>query len=80
MLDIRCLACGKPITLPAYIDAEDYDGEVVCQECGSLLHVKLADSKVRKYRVVDRNFRSENKALGILEEIRQAFKDPNDSQ
>lgn len=79
MVGISCLACGKSIKLRAYIDAEDYDGEVVCQECGSLLHVKLVKSKVRKYRVVDRNFGREDKALAVLKEIRQAMKGPNDS-
>jgi DNA-directed RNA polymerase subunit RPC12/RpoP len=48
MVEIECLACGKPVKMPQYIDTEKYDGQVVCQECKSLLHVKLVKGKVRK--------------------------------
>ena len=58
MVEIECLLCGEPIKLPEYIDTEDYDGQVVCQECGSLLHIKLVKSKVQKYRVEKRGFRN----------------------
>ena len=57
MVEIECLLCEKPIKLPKYIDTEDYDGEVVCQECESLLYIKLVKSKVRKYRIEKRGFR-----------------------
>lgn len=57
MVQIECLLCEKPIELPKYIDTEDYDGEVVCQECESLLYIKLVKSKVRKYRIEKRGFR-----------------------
>ena len=59
MEKIDCLVCGKSVKFREYIDAKDYDGEVVCQECGSLLHVKLANSKVRGYKVVKKYFRQE---------------------
>ena len=58
MVDINCLVCGEPIELTKYIDTQDYDGEVVCQKCESLLHVKLVKSKVRKYRVVEKKSRT----------------------
>ena len=58
MVDINCLVCEEHIELPRYIDTQDYDGEVVCQKCESLLHVKLVKSKVRKYRVVEKKFRT----------------------
>ena len=57
MVEIECLLCEKHIKLPQYIDAEDYDGEVVCQECQSLLYIKLVKSKVQKYRIKKRGFR-----------------------
>jgi len=52
MVEIECLACGKPLEIPKYIDTEKYDGEMVCQECESLLHVKLVKGKVQKYEYV----------------------------
>lgn len=57
MVEIECLLCEKPIKLPKYIDTENYEGEVVCQECQSLLYIKLVKSKLQKYRVKQRGFR-----------------------
>ena len=57
MVEIECLACGKPIKMPKYIDPKQYDGQVVCQECESLLHVKLAKGKVQKYAIVEKKVR-----------------------
>ena len=57
MVEIEYLLCEKPIKFPKYIDTEDYDGEVVCQECESLLYIKLVKSKVQKYSVKQRGFR-----------------------
>ena len=51
MVEIECLACGKAVKLPQFIDIDNYDGQVVCQECKSLLHVKLVEGKVQKYKV-----------------------------
>ncbi len=58
MVEIECLVCGKTIEIPEFIDTNNYDGQVACQECASLLHVKLVGSKVRKYEVVEKGFRS----------------------
>lgn len=52
MVEIECLACAKAVKLPQFIDIDNYDGQVVCQECKSLLHVKLVKGKVQKYKVV----------------------------
>jgi DNA-directed RNA polymerase subunit RPC12/RpoP len=57
MSDVECLACGKPVKLPQFIDTDSYDGQVVCKKCGALLYVKFAKGKVQKYRIVDRKFR-----------------------
>jgi hypothetical protein len=56
-MEIDCLACGKTITIPDFIDTNNYDGQITCQECKSLLHVKLGGGKVRKYEVVERKAR-----------------------
>jgi DNA-directed RNA polymerase subunit RPC12/RpoP len=58
MLEIECLVCGKTIEIPEFIDTDNYDGQIACRECASLLHVKLVGSKVRKYEVVERKTRS----------------------
>jgi len=67
MVEIECLACGKPLKIPQYIDTEKYDGEMVCQECKALLHVKLVKGKVQEYEYV-KNFvpRSTSKKLEEL--------------
>ena len=57
MVEIECLVCGKNVKLPECIDTDNYDGQVVCQNCTSLLHIKLAKSKVRQYKVVEKKFR-----------------------
>lgn len=57
MVEIECLVCGRPIKIPEFIPTDNYDGQVACQECGSLLYVKLEESKVRKYKIVEKKFR-----------------------
>ena len=57
MVEIECLACGKTVKMPKYIDPETYDGQVICQECEALLYVKLAKGKVQKYKIVERKTR-----------------------
>jgi len=57
MVEIECLVCGETIKVPQFIDSDNYDGQVVCQNCTSLLHIKLAQSKVRQYKVVEKKFR-----------------------
>jgi len=53
-LEINCLVCDKRIKIPEFIDTENYDGQISCPACHSLLHVKLYKSKLRKYEVVER--------------------------
>ena len=52
MGEINCLSCGKSIKPRQFNDTENYDtynydGQVVCEECKSLLYVKLVKEKVR---------------------------------
>jgi uncharacterized Zn finger protein (UPF0148 family) len=52
MVDIKCLVCGKTVKLPQFIDIDNYDGQVVCPKCKALLHVKIVQGKVQKYKIV----------------------------
>ena len=52
MVEIECMACGKTIkpkqlTDTDNYDTDNYDGQVVCQECKSLLFIKLVKGKVQ---------------------------------
>jgi DNA-directed RNA polymerase subunit RPC12/RpoP len=58
MFEIECLVCGEKVQIPQFVDTNNYDGQVVCKNCTSLLHVKLVQSKVRQYKVVEKKFRS----------------------
>jgi hypothetical protein len=51
-MEISCLVCSKNIVIPEYYDVSNYDGQISCPECRSLLHIKLAASKLRKLEVV----------------------------
>jgi len=59
MVEIQCVACEKAIK-PRQLndtdnyDTENYDGQVVCQECKSLLYVKSVKGKVQKSKVVEK--------------------------
>lgn len=60
MVDIKCLVCGESLEIPPYIDTDNYDGQLNCHKCNSLLYIKLVSSKVRKYRVVEKNTQATN--------------------
>jgi DNA-directed RNA polymerase subunit RPC12/RpoP len=57
-MEIECLICGKSIK-PQQInkaeiyDTQNYDGQIMCQECKSLLYIKLIEGKIQKYKVVE---------------------------
>jgi len=58
MAEIECLACGNAIKPRQLNDTDNYDtsyydGQVVCQECKSLLYVKLVKGKVQKYKIIE---------------------------
>jgi hypothetical protein len=53
-MEIDCLACGKAIVIPDFIDTNNYDGQITCPGCKALLHIKLVGGKVRKYEVVEK--------------------------
>ena len=57
-MEISCLNCQKNIKIPGFIDTNNYDGQLSCPECRSLLKLKLAGGKVRKYELVERGAES----------------------
>lgn len=48
--DLLCLVCEKAIKLPQYV-SPNYKGDLVCQNCTSLLHIKLVNSQVAEYEI-----------------------------
>jgi len=54
MIKINCLVCGKAIEIPDFIDTNNYDGQINCPACKSLLRIRLVGAKARKYEVVER--------------------------
>jgi uncharacterized Zn finger protein (UPF0148 family) len=64
-MEINCLVCGKAIQIPGFIDTNNYDGQIACPECKSLLQVRLVGSKVRKYMVAERKPRSSSAESGL---------------
>ena len=81
MVEIQCLTCDKAIK-PQQLndtdnyDTENYDGIVKCQECKSLLYVKLIKGKVQKYKIIEAKskFNWTDLALRIQEERNQQEK------
>jgi DNA-directed RNA polymerase subunit RPC12/RpoP len=69
MVKIECLICGKSVKIPSYIDPDDYDGEINCQNCTSRLYVRLVQSKVKKFKVVEKNSKGLEKLLEDLQRL-----------
>ena len=65
MLEVTCLGtgCNSIVKFPSYINPHRYDGDVLCQECGSLMRIKLEDSKVRKLLLISDNSKEEIKVI-----------------
>ena len=71
MVEIQCLACGETLKIPKFVNTDNYDGQVVCQECKSLLQMKLAKDKVLKYKVVE-NKSKQAKSLTYVDIVKSA--------
>ena len=54
MVEIQCLVCSKVLKIPKSVDTNKFEGQILCQECKSLLYIKLVNEKVQKYRILDR--------------------------
>ena len=50
-MKIECLICLKETAIPKNLNTANYDGQITCRECGSLLQVKLVKSKVEQCRI-----------------------------
>lgn len=79
MVNIECFVCGKTVKIPKFIDTDNYDGQLVCQECKSILHVKLVKGKVQKYKIVERKPKLDwVELMKLLEEEKQQEKEKGD--
>ena len=50
-IKINCLSCGFKIDLDDAYD--DYEGQVKCLTCNSLLEIKLDEGNIKKVQVVE---------------------------
>lgn len=53
-MKIECLICLKETAIPKNLNTGNYDGQITCRECGSLLQVKLVRSKVEQRGRIER--------------------------
>jgi len=49
---VFCEHCNEKIILRKEIDLKKYDGEVYCQKCNSVWHIKITNSKIQGYKFV----------------------------
>ena len=68
---LDCLVCGETFKIPQFIDTDNYDGQIICTNCASLLHVKIVQSKLRQYKVVEKEF-GKLKAEEIFRMLKEA--------
>jgi transcription elongation factor Elf1 len=50
-MKIECLICLRETVIPKNLNTANYDGQITCRECGSLLQVKLVKSKVEQRKI-----------------------------
>jgi hypothetical protein len=68
-VEISCLICGKTITIPQFIDINNYEGQIGCPNCKALLRMRLVGGKAKKYEVVERGAKAEsNPGQSTMEE------------
>ena len=72
---LECLVCGENFSIPMFINIDNYDGQVVCQNCKTLLYLRLVQSKVKRYKVVDERFGQMNASelRQMLDEAEQRY-------
>jgi hypothetical protein len=51
--EAECIVCKSIIKFPEYVD-EDYDGDLLCDNCGLLLSIKLEKGKVKVFKVKEK--------------------------
>jgi len=70
-MKVECLVCLKETAIPKNLDILNYDGQITCRECGSLLQVKLVKSKVQQCKLVREGHPKVDPAK-LLEALREA--------
>ena len=67
---IPCIICTNAIKLPEYV-GQDYDGDLLCHRCSSLLHIKLEKWQVKQYKVLRDRYEAlrGKEALNRLQEM-----------
>ena len=68
--EIACILCKKIIRFPEYI-GKDYDGDLLCDECGSMMSIKLKEGEVKAFKFKERM--EEWKGSKKLEELQDRF-------
>ncbi len=68
--DLLCLVCEKAIKVPQYV-SPNYKGVLVCQDCKSLLHIKLVNSQVAEYEI-KKDKLQESSVIKALTDIRNS--------
>jgi hypothetical protein len=76
MVDIKCLICEESLEIPPYIDTENYDGQLYCRACQLLWDVKLVESKVRKFKVAEKQTKPRPSNITMVSSIPR----PSDSE
>lgn len=67
--EIPCILCKNTIKFSEYV-GQNYSGDLLCDTCGSLLHIKLDKWEVKQYKVL-RDRSEEWKRLERLKELQE---------
>ena len=73
--EVQCIRCRKAIELPEYV-GQDYNGDLHCGTCESLLSIKLDKWEVKQYKVVKDNYkdwRTKQTMKALREDSRQTM-------
>lgn len=49
--EIECIMCSNAIKFPEYV-GQDYDGDLLCDTCGSSMRIKLTEWEVIEFTVL----------------------------
>jgi len=71
--EIACIMCRNNIKFPEYV-GEDYSGDLLCDNCMSLLRIKLSKWEVREFKVLEDKFKESEGIKKLLELQERAAK------
>ena len=79
--EIACILCKNIVKFPEYV-GKDYNGDLLCDACGSLLGIKLEKGEVKGFRVKERvKGRKDSKRMEELQDKFYKLKhDKNDDK